>query len=177
MKHKQFENWIVGEASLTYEQQGQLDKHLNDCSSCRRLQIGWKASKQLIHQSAAHTPSPGFAARWEQTLIRKKQLENIRNFRLTLLGLILLALATSIGYVWVTGSAAPLFANSITLFSDLVMGISYGLSTIGYWVNNLPIAVPITAGFFFLGLVNAFALACIFLIWNLNNRKLLVNEA
>ena len=177
MKHKQYEKWILAESQLTKNQQELLDRHLSACSSCRQLKKGWVASKQLILQAARHEPAPGFASRWKQTLVRKKQMANVRNFRLTLLALILLALATSIGYVWVTGSAAPLFANSITLFSDLVMGISYGLSTIGFWVNNLPIAVPITAGFFFFGLVNAFALACIFFIWNLNNRKLLPNEA
>ena len=176
MKHKQFEQWILEERQLNSDQQNELSKHLDNCSSCRLLHKGWSASKKLISQSAIHAPAPGFISRWKNTVEQKQQFENIRNYRLTLFGLILLALLVSVGYVWMTGSAAPLFANSITLFSDLIIGISHGLSTIGYWINRMPIAVPITAGFLFFGLVNAFALACIFLIWNLSNRRLQTNE-
>jgi hypothetical protein len=40
----------------------------------------------------------------------------------------------------------------------------------------MPTAVPLAAGFFFFGLINAFLMAAVFFFWNLKNRKTPVHE-
>ncbi len=176
MKHKQYESWILDEVPLTDAQQQELDAHLDVCESCRVLRRSWIASKQLITQSAMQVPALGFTDRWQITVRKKRQIEKVRRYRLTLFGLILLAFASSVIYILVSRSFMQMFANGFTMISEMVVGLTNGLSTIGYWLNHLPIAVPITAGFIFFGLINSFVIAGIFFLWNLKQRKLLSDE-
>jgi len=67
-------------------------------------------------------------------------------------------------------------ANVFTMISEIFMGITNGLSTINYWLSHLPIAVPVTAGFLFIGMINALILVVIFFLWNIRQRKLLPDE-
>ena len=176
MKHKQYENWILDDAPLSDAQQHELDTHLEVCKSCQLLLRGWVASKQLITQSTMQNPAQGFTDRWQKTRIRKCQIEKVRRHRLTLFGLVLLAFVSSIIYILVSGSFMQMFANGFTMILETVMGITNGLSTIGYWLSRLPIAVPITAGFIYFGLLNSFVIVGIIFLWNLKQRKLQTNE-
>jgi predicted anti-sigma-YlaC factor YlaD len=176
MKHKLFENWILSDIPLEKQQQSQLKAHLENCESCRLLFRNWTTSKKLIEQSIHQKPAPGFTSRWKETIIIKEQVAKIRRFRLSLLGLLLMAFLTSFIYLIVSGSFMELFANGFTMISELAVGLTYGLSNIGYWLGRLPIAVPITAGFIFFGLINAFLMAGIFFLWNLKQRKFQTNE-
>ena len=176
MKHKQYESWILDEAPLTDALQQELDAHLEVCKSCRLLRRSWIASKQMITQSTAQVPVPGFTERWQITILKKCRIEKVRRYRLTLFGLILLAFASSVIYVLVSGSFMQMFANGFTMISEIVMGVTNGLSTISFWLSRLPIAVPVTAGFIFFGMINAFIMAGIFFLWNLKQRTLLTDE-
>jgi len=176
MKHKQYERWILDEVFLTDIQQQKLETHLEVCESCRVLRESWIASKQLITQSAMQIPTPGFTNRWQAACFKKCKLEKLQRHRLTLFGLILLAFASSIIYLLVSGSSLRMFANGFTIISEIVMGVTNGLSTISFWLSHLPIAVPITAGFIFFGLINAFIMVSLFFLWNLKQRKLLTDE-
>ena len=176
MKHKQYESWILDEAPLTDALQQELDAHLKVCENCRLLRRSWIASKQLITQSAAQVPAPGFIERWQITILKKYQIEKVRRYRLTIFELILLAFVSSVIYLLVSGSFMQMFANGFTTISEIVMGTTNGLSTISYWLSRLPIAVPVTAGFIFFGMINAFTMAGIFFLWNLKQRKLLADE-
>jgi len=176
MKHKQYENWILDDAPLSDAQQHELDTHLEVCKNCQLLLRGWVASKQLITQSTMQTPTLGFTDRWQKTRIRKCQIEKLRRHRLTLFGLVLLTFVSSIIYILVSGSFMQMFANVFTMVLEIVVGITNGLSTIGYWLSRLPIAVPITAGFIYFGLLSSFVIVGIFFLWNLNQRKLQTNE-
>jgi len=176
MKHKQYESWILDEVPLTDARQQELDAHLEVCESCRLLRRSWIASKQLITQSAAQVPASGFTERWQITILKKCRIEKVRRYRLTLFGLILLAFASSVVYMLVSGSFMQMFANGFTMISEIVMGVTNGLSTISYWLSRLPIAVPVTAVFIFFGLINAFIMVGIFFLWNLKQRKLLTDE-
>ena len=176
MKHKQYESWILDEAPLTDASQQELDAHLKVCESCCALHRSWIASKQLITQSAMQVPAPGFTDRWQITILKKCRIEKVRRYRLTLFGLILLAFASSVIFMLVSGSFMQMFSNGFTMISEIVMSVTNGLSTINYWLSRLPIAVPVTAGFFFFGMINAFVMVGIFFLWNLKQRKLLTNE-
>jgi len=176
MKHKQYESWILDEAPLTDKQQQELDAHLKICKSCRVLRRSWVSSKQLITQSATQFPAPGFTNRWQMTVLKKYRIEKVRRYRLTFFVSILLAFASSVIYMLISGSFMQMFANGFTMISEIVMGVTNGLSTISYWLSRLPIAVPVTAGFIFFGMINAFIMVGIFFLWNLKQRKLQANE-
>lgn len=51
-----------------------------------------------------------------------------------------------------------------------------GLSNIGSWFYQVPIAVPLTIGFVFFGLLNAFIMVGLFTLWDIKQRKLQTNE-
>lgn len=176
MKHKLYERWILDEMSLTRAQQQKLASHLHTCKSCLALQTGWTASKKLISLTATHQPATGFSDRWQQTIIKKSQIEKVRRYRLTIFGLVLLAFASTLTYTIASGSLMQTFANGIAVFSNVFMKITNGLSSIGYWLNHLPIVVPLTAGFAFFGLLTAFMMSGIFFLWNIRKRKLQPNE-
>ncbi|MDO9545750.1 MAG: hypothetical protein Q7J07_03245 [Pelolinea sp.] len=176
MKHKQYESWILDEAPLSEQQQLELNEHLEICTNCRVLNSSWTASKKLILQSTYQITAPGFASRWQKTVIKNERLEKIRRYRLNLFGLILLAFFSSVIYLLVSGSFMQMFANGFTTISKMAINFTIGLSSLGYWLSRLPIAVPITAGFIFFGLINAFVMVGIFFLWNLKQRKLQTNE-
>jgi predicted anti-sigma-YlaC factor YlaD len=136
MKHKQYESWILDEAPLTDKQQQELDAHLKTCESCRVLRRSWVSSKQLITQSAAQFPAPGFTDRWQMTVLKKCRIEKVRRYRLTLFVSILLTFASSVIYMLVSGSFLQMFANGFTMISEIVMGVTNGLSTISYWLSS-----------------------------------------
>ena len=172
MKHKQYERWILGdEEPLSYKQQQELDAHLKVCKSCRSLRESWNANKQLITQSTAKIPAPGFTNRWQATLARKYQIEKIRNYRLTVFGLVLLAFTSSSIYIYASGSFFRMLANGFTMVSEMVIGLTNGLSAIGYWLNNLPIAVSVVAGYILIGMINSFTIVGMFFLWNLKQKE------
>ena len=176
MKHKQYESWILDEAPLTDSEQQELGTHLKICDHCRKLQNNWIASKQLIGQSVMQTPQPGFADRWQATLLRKIRVKKIRRYRLTIFGIVMLTFVSSVTYMLISGSFMQIFVNGFTMISELILRLTNNLSTFGYWISRLPIAVPITAGFLFFGLINAFLMVGLFFLWNLKQRKMQTNE-
>ena len=176
MKHKQYEKWIFNQSHLTSAQQQKLDAHLKVCDYCRILHVNWISSQQLIFQSLKHAPAPGFVERWQITFIKKCRNEKVRRHRLTIFGLLLIAFISSVIYMLVSKSFMQMFANVFTMISEIFMGITNGLSTINYWLSHLPIAVPVTAGFLFIGMINALILVVIFFLWNIRQRILLPDE-
>jgi len=176
MKHKQYENWILNERQLSGRENAELEAHLQSCQQCRDLQSGWLASKQLIKQAADHHPAPGFAARFQNTMIKQRRTEKIRRHRLSIFSLIVLAFTASAVYLVATGSMMQSITNGITLISDAIMQLTTGLSTLGYWISSLPIAIPLTVGFIFFGFFSALMMVGAFFLWNLRQRERVVNE-
>jgi len=176
MKHKKYEKWVLDDASISPQQREDLNRHLQSCRSCHNLQTGWNASKQLIANAVYQKPASGFSQRWQQTVIRKKQTEKIRRYRLSMFFLIVLAFSGAVLYLITSGTAMQSFANSITMLTNFTIKITNGLSMIGYWIQTVPIAIPLTMGFFIFGLFSAFMMAGVFFLWNLRRRELVPNE-
>jgi len=176
MNHKLFENWILNETDLTENQSEELQEHLKICPACRHIENGWQASKNLMYQSTPKTPAPGFKTRWLILAEKKHQIKKVRRYRLTIFSLVLITFAASLVYMIASGSFFHMLANGFTSLSRLIFSITDGLSLLGYWLGRMPIAIPLSIGFFFLGLVNAFMMAGIFTLWNLKQRKLQINE-
>jgi len=176
MNHKQYEIWILDEPELTAEQKARLKRHLSTCPKCHRLKTSWHVSKKMVKQTAMKTPVAGFAMRWQALAEKKCRAEKVRRYRLTLFSLLMLAFAASLTYMIVSGSILQMFANLFNAILRMIIGITNGLSTLGYWLGRLPIAVPLTIGFIFFGLINAFIMMGLFTLWNLKQRKPQTNE-
>ena len=176
MKHLPFENWILDEPALTKEEAKKLEQHLAVCKHCCQLQSGWEASKLFLIHPKISTPIPGFTDRWQKTFVRKCNIEKVRRYRLSMFGLIMLSVLLSAAYLVASGSFLQILANSLNTLMHTFMSITNGLASLRSWINQLPFEVPLTAGFIFFGLMNAFLMSAAFLLWNLKNRKKLVNE-
>lgn len=176
MNHKQFEKWILDEPQLNAGQKQKLKNHLAVCPKCRQLDTGWQASKQLIKQTIPHIPNPGFSLRWGDFVEKKHQLEKVRRYRLTLFGLLMAAFATSLTYMVTSGSFLFMLADIFNAVSGMIISITNGLSSLGAWLYQIPIAIPLSIGFIFFGLINAFIMVGLFILWNLKQRKLQTNE-
>jgi len=176
MKHKQYKNLILNDIPISTQESKALETHMQTCQSCRALQTGWVASRQLIDHAAPHHPAPGFTARWQQTIIKKQQIEKVRRYRLSIFFLLVLAFAGAVAYMVISGSVKQSLANGFTIISELAIKATNGLSTLGYWVQSVPVVILLTAGFVLFGFFSAFTLSGIFFIWNLNRRELALNE-
>jgi predicted anti-sigma-YlaC factor YlaD len=177
MKHKQFEEWILDEPVLTAEQKNELRDHLKTCPECRQLNLNWQASKQLLLQAPIKSPSTGFTTRWQTTFERKHRTEKALRYRLTLLGLLMLAFAGSLVYMIASGVFLQMLSITFTGVIQLMVSITHGLSGVGILLRSLPAFVPVTLAFALFGLFNAFFLAGTFTLWNLKYRKLHPNES
>lgn len=176
MKHLPYENWILDEPGLKPEEINTLSHHLAACNQCRQLKRGWEASKVLLTKANLAIPAPGFSARWQNTVIQKCKTEKVRRYRLTMFGLLFLAFLTSVTYIVASGSFMQMMANFINSIIQSVIVVTHSLSNLGLWINRMPTAVPLAAGFLFFGLINSFLMSAVFFIWNLRNRKTYVHE-
>lgn len=176
MNHKQFENWILDEPELSQSQKKELKKHLTECSVCNQLETGWQASKVLLKQAAPKAPQPGFKNRWLALAEKKSQMAKVRRYRLTLFTLLVAAFAASLTFMIGSGYFMHTLADIFNSVSTIIIAMTNGLSTLGSWLYRVPIAIPLTIGFVFFGLLNAFIMVSVFTLWNLRQRKLQTNE-
>lgn len=176
MKHRQFEEWILDEIDLSEDQKKELDLHLASCAGCQQLHRGWEKSKQMVLSSSLKTPAAGFTQRWQIFQEKKLNLEKVRRFRITLLGIVMLTFFGSLVYIIASGTFFQMIANVFTGFFQLGVDISHSLSNIGIFFSRLPTIVPISIGFIIFGMFNAFFITTLFTIWNVKNRKLQTDE-
>jgi len=176
MKHKQYENWILDGDTLSSKKKAELASHIAVCEECAHLQTGWMISKRLLEKATEKAPEKGFTNRWQETILRKQRVEMLRRYRLTLLGLLGLSFISTLVFLIASGSLEQMLASTLNGIAEFLIAITNGLSTLGFWIHRLPIYIPLTAGFILFGIVNAFLLASIFMLWNLKNRKKPVYE-
>ena len=176
MKHSQYKDWILDESALNPDERKMLAAHLDGCRECRQLKAGWEASRKMLLNPVMASPAPGFAVRWQVTLARKIRVERIRQHRLTVAGLIVAGFLASLVYMAASGSFLHILADSFNALTGLLIAITNGLSTLGFWLSRLPLAVPLAAGFILFGLLTAFLLTMAFALWNIRNRKKLAHE-
>jgi hypothetical protein len=176
MKHLPFEKWILNEPKLTHEEVDTLSHHLTVCKQCSQLKSGWETSKLALSQAKLIAPASGFTGRWQKSFIKKCNTEKVRRYRITLIGLLMLSFSASLTYMVASGSFMQILANFLNSIIQTIIALTNGLSNLGIWINKLPTGVPLAAGFIFFGLINAFFMSALFLVWNLKNRKTVINE-
>lgn len=96
MNHQPFEEWLLEDASLTVQQERELQMHLRVCTACS----GIAASNLALHSRRLASPAAGFTERFRPRLAawRKEQL------RRQAIGTIVLVLA---GIALLYGVAGP----------------------------------------------------------------------
>jgi hypothetical protein len=75
-----------------------------------------------------------------------------------------------------SGSFLQMIADAFNDLTNMIVAITSGLSALGLWLYRMPIAIPLTLGFIFFGLVNAFIMVAAFTLWNLKQRKVQTDE-
>jgi hypothetical protein len=176
MNHKQFESWILDEPKLSDSQRADLQRHMAACPKCSQLDTGWQASRKLMEQAPTKTPEPGFSVRWQAFAEKKCQMKVVRRQRISIFLALLVVFFLSLTYMVASGSFLHMLADIFTSATTLLFGMTKGLSSLGYWIAHLPVVVPLTVGFIFFGLINAFILVGLFTVWNIRQRKLQTNE-
>lgn len=176
MNHKQFKRWILDEPELSDSQKADLQTHLAACTECRQLDTGWQASRKLMEHTAAKTPEAGFNLRWQAYAEKKCQMKVVRRRRINMFLALVAIFLISLTYMIASGSFLHMLADIITGTASLLFSLTKGLSSLGYWLSHLPVVVPLTIGFIFFGLINAFILVGLFTIWNVKQRKPQKNE-
>jgi hypothetical protein len=80
MNHQPFENWLLGEESLSAQQQRELQEHLRGCSFCS----GIADSNLALRSTRMAMPAPGFTERfrprlatWKQEQVRRQAMGTI----------------------------------------------------------------------------------------------------
>ena len=171
MNHKQFERWILDEPKLSDSQKADLQTHITACPKCSQLDTGWQTSRKLMEQAPAKTPEAGFNLRWHAYAEKKYQMKIVRRQRITIFLVLVAVFFISLTYMIASGSFLHMLADIFTGTTSLLFNLTKGLSTLGYWINRLPLVVPLTVGFIIFVLINAFILVGLFALWNIKQRK------
>lgn len=96
MDHQPFETWILDPRTQKPEDAPTLQQHLEQCPTCRSLQVNWQAVEQTLKRAPQLAPAPGFSARWQASLAQRRTREHVRQVRGLLFGLGLGSLASLI---------------------------------------------------------------------------------
>jgi hypothetical protein len=76
MDHQPFEDWLLDNQHLTFDQKRQLNSHLQTCTSCTAL-----ADVNLALKSVKLAePAAGFTGRFNARLAARKMVQRRRNF-------------------------------------------------------------------------------------------------
>jgi hypothetical protein len=75
MNHQPFERWILEPQVMSGSQHIELEKHLEGCEACRRLQMGWAAASVELKSPGMAAPRVGFANRWKSSVGERRLRE------------------------------------------------------------------------------------------------------
>jgi hypothetical protein len=95
MNHLPFEDWLLDEQPLTFEEERELEAHLHVCTSCMAL----ARSNRVLHSQPIITPAPGFTGRFQMRLERRYRDQKVRQ----MIGTGVLVLGGMAVFFWLTG--------------------------------------------------------------------------
>ena len=81
LNHLPFEDWLLSGETLSPEEAGQLQEHLQNCQACTLLSVALREVDQELHAAPVLMPTPGFANRWMSRLqAERRQLHRRQTF-------------------------------------------------------------------------------------------------
>lgn len=170
MKHKPFETWILDNPALTKAEQRLLEMHLKECPQCQTLQQAWQDSRGLLMSATTHKPAPEFSRRWKSMLTKRREKENARQTRRTLLILLVLMGMGSLAYILQNNLLVIWLVTAFNLLASLIISITKVLAGIGEFLGEGP-EVLYGFGFFTLGALVAFITTLTFVLWNVLKKE------
>lgn len=72
MKHQQYREWALEEASLLPEQQREMRQHLQSCTECQQWQQALGQVESLFQSASSRSAPAGFANRFKANLAAEK---------------------------------------------------------------------------------------------------------
>jgi hypothetical protein len=173
MNHQPYKNWIFAESDLSGEQLQELETHLDACNDCQQLHQQLKLASAMLEAAPMAVPAPGFAQRWQASLVERRiaaQRQQARRLFLALAGaalllLLLLALhilATSTPVQWMVAA----FQSTFSLFSTWNNIQDFILELIDF----IPPVVPIALWILFTGILSALTLIWIISLWRISSK-------
>ena len=72
MNHQPYEVWILEPRELNDPQRTELEKHLEGCEACRKLQAGWMAAQVELRAPEMVIPRAGFTKRWKNSVADRR---------------------------------------------------------------------------------------------------------
>jgi hypothetical protein len=122
MDHRPFEDWLLDNQPLEFDQKRQLNTHLRTCPSCAVL-----AEVNLVLNSVtAAAPAEGFTNRFQVRLAAKKEALRKKNFW----GFVILTMSVIGLFVWIsTPVLKDLFQSPVNLLSSWIS------SLVSFWAS------------------------------------------
>lgn len=117
MKHLPNDEWLFDPKSLGDEERDLLEEHIAACDDCRALASAWSEVERHLVGAETVSPAPGFALRWQETLVERKLARRRRQ------AWVFLGALMSVGLAF-TGLLGVDVWSKLTSPADLVFGWS-----------------------------------------------------
>jgi hypothetical protein len=160
--HTPYTDWIVQEESLSAGDAQALQKHVQECASCRQMAEGWQTAQGILSQSEMVSPRAGFAGRWKARAESRTRQPNLLRTWYTiaatglagvlLVGAGVLASGQSIGTLLAAGTAAAAsaFANMEEALQALLPVSTDANQSLplGFWIVGIALLVLLSGAWF-----------------------------
>jgi hypothetical protein len=167
MEHQPFKTWLSENSPLTPVEQENLRDHLAVCTECSLLARDLKALDSFLGKAISRTPSPGFPHRFLVSLPERREVEQVRQVRKWIIGLIIaliVNMALIITAAIITRTASTWLVNLAVAYGTIIgllqqtqfiyqafslvippqfwmltalVALSWGLVGVGLWVWTL----------------------------------------
>lgn len=124
MNHQTYEQWALHPETCSPEEKKALQTHLLECESCKALFRNWQQVESLIVAAPMLQPAPGFSARFQASLAKRKAEEQRRQLRrfLLILGISLTSiLIISSIHFYINTPPKFIFQQFLMLGTDLLV--------------------------------------------------------
>ena len=165
MNHRPFEDWLLEDQHLNFDEERELQAHLRVCTSCAAI----TELNLALHSTRMISPAEGFASRFEIRLIEHRKATHIRQIIGTtifvLAGLALLYWFASPFIQEVMRSPADWITNVVGDFLFIVTSIQ-ALNEVGHvFLRILPDFVSPVEWLIILCLVSGLGVVEVLSIW------------
>lgn len=124
MNHQTYEQWALHPETCSPNDLKALQTHLAECESCKTLSHNWQQVECLILNAPVLQPAPGFSARFQASLEKRKAEEHRRQLRrfLLIMGISLTSLLIiGSAYFYINTPPEFIFRQFLALGTDLLV--------------------------------------------------------
>jgi len=163
MKHQPFEEWLLNDMPLGYDQRRELDLHVRSCAYCAAL----AETGMALHSVKMVSPADGFVARFQIRLAAHKLAERRQRFW----GAILFAFMGLALLLWLLApSVVSFIASPATWITTFVEWGVFLITTVNAMFQAGSVLLRIVPGFLspFMWMIMVSAVAGLSLLWSVS---------